>query len=78
MGKADKAHVALKKCYEIDKTIGRGGFAKVKLATHLMTGERVAVKIMDKEQLGVSKVPRYILIHATYAPFTQHDRPRPE
>jgi maternal embryonic leucine zipper kinase len=33
-------------------TIGTGGFAKVKLATHLLTGEKVAIKIMDKKQLG--------------------------
>lgn len=30
-----------------------GGFAKVKLATHILTGEKVAIKIMDKEALGV-------------------------
>lgn len=47
-------HAALRNLYETDKTIGTGGFAKVKLATHLLTGERVAVKIMDKELLGVS------------------------
>ncbi|UYV69786.1 hypothetical protein LAZ67_7000728 [Cordylochernes scorpioides] len=29
-----------------------GGFAKVKLATHKLTGEKVAVKIMDKKSLG--------------------------
>lgn len=31
-----------------------GGFAKVKLARHLLTGEQVAIKIMDKLTLGVS------------------------
>lgn len=31
-----------------------GGFAKVKLATHVLTGEKVAIKIMDKKALGVS------------------------
>lgn len=31
-----------------------GGFAKVKLAYHSLTGEKVAVKIMDKRSLGVS------------------------
>lgn len=45
---------ALRDLYETTKTIGTGGFAKVKLATHLLTGEKVAIKIMDKEQLGVS------------------------
>lgn len=38
--------------YELDRTIGTGGFGKVKLATHLPTGEKVAVKIMDKTKLG--------------------------
>lgn len=32
-----------------------GGFAKVKLAQHLLTGEKVAIKIMDKLALGVSR-----------------------
>ena len=31
-----------------------GGFAKVKLATHTLTGEKVAIKIMDKKALGVN------------------------
>ncbi|XP_066256017.1 maternal embryonic leucine zipper kinase-like isoform X1 [Euwallacea similis] len=43
---------ALKGLYETEKTIGCGGFAKVKLATHLATGEKVAIKIMDKKFLG--------------------------
>ncbi len=34
--------------------IKKGGFAKVKLATHTLTGEKVAIKIMDKKALGVS------------------------
>lgn len=32
-----------------------GGFAKVKLARHLLTAEKVAIKIMDKAALGVSQ-----------------------
>ncbi|XP_018407930.1 PREDICTED: maternal embryonic leucine zipper kinase [Nanorana parkeri] len=42
----------LLKHYELHNTIGTGGFAKVKLATHLLTGEKVAIKIMDKDSLG--------------------------
>ncbi|XP_068127412.1 maternal embryonic leucine zipper kinase isoform X2 [Hyperolius riggenbachi] len=42
----------LLKHYDVHETIGTGGFAKVKLATHLLTGEKVAVKIMDKDSLG--------------------------
>ncbi|CAG9837702.1 unnamed protein product [Diabrotica balteata] len=44
--------LALKGFYEVERTIGCGGFAKVKLATHLATGEKVAIKIMDKALLG--------------------------
>lgn len=47
-------YTALKGLYELDKTIGCGGFAKVKLGTHVATGEKVAVKIMEKSALGVS------------------------
>ncbi|XP_032873763.1 maternal embryonic leucine zipper kinase [Amblyraja radiata] len=42
----------LLKHYELQETIGAGGFAKVKLACHMLTREKVAVKIMDKESLG--------------------------
>ncbi|KAJ3614293.1 hypothetical protein NHX12_017867 [Muraenolepis orangiensis] len=38
--------------YEVLETIGNGGFAKVKLGRHRLTGEKVAIKIMDKKQLG--------------------------
>lgn len=31
-----------------------GGFAKVKLGRHILTGEKVAIKIMEKKVLGVS------------------------
>lgn len=31
-----------------------GGFAKVKLGRHILTGEQVAIKIMEKKDLGVS------------------------
>uniref|UniRef100_A0A8D2J1V1 Maternal embryonic leucine zipper kinase n=1 Tax=Varanus komodoensis TaxID=61221 RepID=A0A8D2J1V1_VARKO len=42
----------LLKYYEIQETVGSGGFAKVKLGRHLLTGEQVAIKIMDKLALG--------------------------
>ncbi|CAF0883951.1 unnamed protein product [Rotaria sp. Silwood1] len=38
--------------YELLKTIGNGGFDKVKQAIHLLTGEFVAIKIVDKAKLG--------------------------
>uniref|UniRef100_A0A8C5APU0 Maternal embryonic leucine zipper kinase n=1 Tax=Gadus morhua TaxID=8049 RepID=A0A8C5APU0_GADMO len=40
------------KHYEVYETIGSGGFAKVKLGRHLLTGEKVAIKIMNKKELG--------------------------
>ncbi|XP_053321791.1 maternal embryonic leucine zipper kinase [Spea bombifrons] len=42
----------LLKYYDLHETIGTGGFAKVKLATHILTREKVAIKIMDKDSLG--------------------------
>ncbi|XP_076459027.1 maternal embryonic leucine zipper kinase-like [Babylonia areolata] len=42
----------LKGFYHLRETIGSGGFAKVKLAYHALTGEKVAIKIMDKKSLG--------------------------
>ena len=32
--------------------LGVGGFSKVKLAKHILTGKKVAVKVMDKKKLG--------------------------
>ncbi|XP_062372289.1 maternal embryonic leucine zipper kinase isoform X1 [Sardina pilchardus] len=38
--------------YEVYDTIGSGGFAKVKLGRHILTGQKVAIKIMEKKILG--------------------------
>ena len=51
-----QAYSVLDGYYELSDTIGSGGFAKVKLGIHCLTGEKVAVKIMDKKQLGVSTI----------------------
>ncbi|NXI57709.1 MELK kinase, partial [Chloroceryle aenea] len=45
------------KYYELRETIGRGGFGKVKLAQHHLTGEKVAIKMLDKVCLG-NELPR--------------------
>ena len=34
--------------YILGKTLGKGSFGKVKLGTHIITGEKVAFKILDK------------------------------
>lgn len=40
--------------YKIEKTIGQGTFGKVKLAVHLLTGEKVAIKILEKDRIADS------------------------
>ena len=52
MNKDPHGYAILDGQYELHETVGTGGFAKVKSATHLVTGEKVAIKIMDKRQLG--------------------------
>ena len=47
-----EANSVLDGYYDLYDTIGEGGFAKVKLGIHRLTGEKVAIKIMDKRQLG--------------------------
>ena len=37
--------------YLLNEELGSGGFGKVVLGTHIPTGEKVAIKIMDKEQI---------------------------
>jgi len=51
---SQNAYPVLTGYYELLKTIGNGGFGKVKQAIHLLTGEFVAIKIIDKAKLGVS------------------------
>uniref|UniRef100_H2YQW6 non-specific serine/threonine protein kinase n=1 Tax=Ciona savignyi TaxID=51511 RepID=H2YQW6_CIOSA len=52
-------------CYDIERTIGKGNFAVVKLATHIHTRAKVAIKIVDKTQLdkeNLKKIYREIEI----------------
>lgn len=52
--------------YLLGKTIGEGTFGKVKLATHTLTAEKVAIKILVKEKIidvaDVERVSREIHI----------------
>ncbi|XP_061863201.1 SNF-related serine/threonine-protein kinase-like [Colius striatus] len=38
--------------YDLERTLGKGHFAVVKLARHVFTGQRVAVKVIDKSKLA--------------------------
>lgn len=44
--------------YRLLKTIGKGNFAKVKLAKHVPTGREVAIKIIDKTQLNPTSLQK--------------------
>ncbi|KJH49489.1 kinase domain protein [Dictyocaulus viviparus] len=46
------SYPALEGLYSIHDELGSGGFGKVKLATHLLTGLKVAIKIIDKKAIG--------------------------
>ncbi|KAA0177757.1 hypothetical protein FNF27_00929 [Cafeteria roenbergensis] len=52
--------------YLIGKTLGQGTFGKVKLGTHILTGENVAVKVLEKARIkeiaDVTRVTREIKI----------------
>ena len=61
--------------YDLHETLGSGGFAKVKLGVHKLTGEKVAVKIMNKKQLGVSTIHHFstvITVHYFSTVITVH------
>jgi len=44
--------------YMLGKTVGKGNFAKVKVARHALTGAEVAVKIVDKTSLNESSMAK--------------------
>uniref|UniRef100_A0A7N6AYA9 MAP/microtubule affinity-regulating kinase 3 n=1 Tax=Anabas testudineus TaxID=64144 RepID=A0A7N6AYA9_ANATE len=54
-GGDDSPHVGN---YRLLKTIGKGNFAKVKLARHILTGREVAIKIIDKTQLNPTSLQK--------------------
>lgn len=40
-----------KKKYELLRTLGKGSFGRVKEALHIMSGEKLAIKIMEKARI---------------------------
>jgi len=50
----------------IGRSLGQGTFGKVRLGTHLITGEKVAIKILEKDKIkdesDVQRVTREIHI----------------
>lgn len=52
--------------YILGKSLGQGTFGKVKLGTHVLTGEKVAVKVLEKsrikERKDIERISREIKI----------------
>lgn len=46
--------------YSIGKTIGEGGFCKVRMGVHDMSGQQVAVKVIDKLKLKVGLLHHHL------------------
>ncbi|XP_032660109.1 serine/threonine-protein kinase MARK2 isoform X6 [Chelonoidis abingdonii] len=63
--------------YRLLKTIGKGNFAKVKLARHVLTGKEVAVKIIDKTQLNSSSLQKSQMLQRASADTQGHHPQRP-
>jgi len=53
-------------CSSVGRSLGQGTFGKVRLGTHLITGEKVAIKILEKDKIkdqsDVERVTREIHI----------------
>lgn len=49
--KADRKAIQRLGQYTIVKTLGEGSFGKVKLATHQVSGQKVALKVINRKQL---------------------------
>eukprot|EP00668_Euglena_longa_P005511 GGOE01006500.1.p1 GENE.GGOE01006500.1~~GGOE01006500.1.p1 ORF type:complete len:603 (+),score=166.06 GGOE01006500.1:88-1896(+) len=47
--------------YRFGQTLGQGSFGKVKLAEHEITGHKVAVKILNRQEIEASKMDQKIL-----------------
>lgn len=56
--------------YKLLKTIGKGNFAKVKLAKHVPTGKEVAIKIIDKTQLNPGSLQKVMPLHIFFLYFS--------
>jgi 5'-AMP-activated protein kinase, catalytic alpha subunit len=42
---------ALRRNYRIGKTLGIGSFGKVKIAEHILTGHKVAIKVLNRRKI---------------------------
>ncbi|CAR25679.1 ZYRO0A05544p [Zygosaccharomyces rouxii] len=66
---ADGSHIGN---YQIVKTLGEGSFGKVKLAYHITTGQKVALKIINKKVLAKSDMQGRIEREISYLRLLRH------
>lgn len=52
MEAGDGAADSLRRNYRLGKTLGHGSFGKVKIAEHVRTGHKVAIKIINRRRMG--------------------------
>ncbi|WFD43097.1 non-specific serine/threonine protein kinase [Malassezia psittaci] len=58
--------------YVLQQTLGSGSFGKVKLATHALTGHRVAVKIINKRKISSMDIGGRIKREIQYLKLLRH------
>lgn len=58
--------------YQVIKTLGEGSFGKVKLAQHLTTGQKVALKIINKKTLAKSDMQGRVEREISYLRLLRH------
>lgn len=58
--------------YQIIKTLGEGSFGKVKLAQHLVTGQKVALKIINRKTLAKSDMQGRVEREISYLRLLRH------
>lgn len=56
---ASRTHVGK---YELGRTLGEGSFAKVKFAKNVETGDCVAIKIVDRDQVLRHKMVEQVFV----------------
>lgn len=49
--------------YNLKKTLGIGAFSKVKLAVHQPTGQKVAIKIMNRNKMKDMEDKGAVILH---------------
>jgi carbon catabolite-derepressing protein kinase len=58
--------------YDVVKTLGEGSFGKVKLATHQRTGQKVALKIINRKKLKTRDMAGRIEREIQYLQLLRH------